>query len=94
VIKSRRNTYNGFVGKLKGRDYLQDLDIDVKGMHCIDLAQDRGKFWAVVNMAMNTVLPEYIRNFLTSSGTISFSRRTMLLGLSYGHQGRHPTDTT
>jgi hypothetical protein len=61
-------------------------------MHCIDLAQDRGKFWAVVNMAMNTVLPEYIQNFLTSSGTISFSRRTLLLGLSYGHQGRHSTD--
>ena len=62
-------------------------------MHCIDLAQERGKFWAAVNMAMNIVLPEYIRNFLTSSGTISFSRRTLLLGLSYGHQGMHPTDT-
>ena len=62
-------------------------------MHCIDVAQDRGKFWAAVNMAMNTVLPEYIRNFLTSSGTISFSRRTLLLGLSYGHQVIHPTDT-
>jgi len=62
-------------------------------MHCSDLAQDRGKFWAVVNMAMSTVLPEYIRNLLTTWETISFSRRTLLLGLNYGHQGRHPTDT-
>jgi len=62
-------------------------------MHCIDMAQERGTFWAVVNMAMNTVLPEYVSNFLTSPRTISFLRRTLILGLSYGHQGRHPTDT-
>jgi len=30
AIKSRRDTYSGFVGKLMGRDYLQDLDIDVR----------------------------------------------------------------
>ena len=88
MIKSRRHTYSGFVGKLLTRPRYR-----CEGMHCIDLAQEKSKFWAAVNMTMNTVLPEYIRNFSTSSGNISFSRRILLLGLTYGHQGTHPTDT-
>jgi hypothetical protein len=48
----------------------------------IDLAQDRGRWRAVVNVVMNLRLPQTAGNFLDRSGTVSFSRRTLVRGVS------------
>ena len=47
-------------------------------MDWIDLAQDRGRWQALLNAAINHRVPEHERQFLTSSGPIGFSRRTRL----------------
>ena len=70
-------------GNLRERDYLEDLategriifwsiTIKWKVMDCIHLAD--------VNMVMNLQVPQNARNFLTSWGTVKFSR-TLLLGV-------------
>jgi hypothetical protein len=48
----------------------------------INLAQDMGRWRAVVNTVMNLWVPEKAGNFLTSRATISFSRRTLLHGFN------------
>jgi len=50
-------------------------------MDWIDLAQDRERWQAVTNAAMNLRVPLYAGNFLTSWGTVSFSRRDLLCGV-------------
>ena len=37
----------------------------MEGMDWIDLAQDRGRWWAFVNMVMNLQVPHNAGNFLT-----------------------------
>jgi hypothetical protein len=58
------------------------------GMDWIDLAQDRDRWRAVVNAVMKLGVPYSAGNFLSSWGTIRFSRRTLFLGVSYFHDQR------
>jgi hypothetical protein len=64
----RRGAYRILVGNLRERDHLEDIDVDGQiilkwifkkqdgGMDCIDLAQDRGRWWDLVNAAVNIQL--------------------------------------
>jgi len=42
-----------------------------------DLLQDSKKWQAPLNMVQNSKVPKNVGKFLTSWGTISFSRRTL-----------------
>jgi hypothetical protein len=48
----------------------------------MDLVQDRGRWWVLVNVVMNLWVPKNMGNFLTGSKPVSFSRRTLLHGVS------------
>jgi len=50
-------------------------------MDWIDLAQDRDRWWALVNAILKLQIPYYVGNFLTTRGPVSFSR-TLLHGVS------------
>ena len=54
-------------------------EIGWEGVDWIDLAQDRDKWQAVVNTVKNLQVTSNAGNFLTSRGTVSFSRRTVRL---------------
>jgi len=41
-------------------------ELGCKGMVWIDLAQDRDKWWALVNAVMNSRVPQNAGNFLTN----------------------------
>lgn len=61
------------------------MDLKEIGFECvdwIDMAQNKDKSQAVVNMVMYLHAPQ-AGNFLTSCGTSSFSKRTLLCGISY-----------
>jgi len=47
-------------------------------MEWIDLAKDGDRWRAVMNAVMNLQVPRNVGNFLTSWGTVSFLRRTLL----------------
>jgi hypothetical protein len=47
-----------------------------------ELAQDRGKWWAIVNVVIKLRVPENVGKFLTSFKPYNFSRRTALHGVS------------
>jgi len=51
-------------------------------MDGIDVAQDRDRWRALVNIVMNLRDPQNAGNFLTSFKPVRFSRRTVLHGLS------------
>jgi len=53
-------------------------------MDWIDLAQDRTKLRALVDL-MNIIFPKNAENFLTSWETVSFSRRIQLHSVSAFH---------
>jgi hypothetical protein len=66
---------------------LGDRGLDGKEVGCgvmdwIELAQDRGRWRALVNVVMNFRVPLNEGNFLTSYKLVSFSRRTVLHGVS------------
>jgi hypothetical protein len=71
---------------MKRRDNLGDLGVDLREIrryivNWTHLAQDRGKWRAFVNTVMNLHVPEMVGNFLTSLGTMSFSKWTLLHGV-------------
>jgi predicted small integral membrane protein len=75
----RRGAHRDLVGKPEGRRPLlktqhsweDNLKINLKemgwgGMDWIDLAQDRDRWWALVNVVINLQVPHNVGNFLTS----------------------------
>jgi hypothetical protein len=51
-------------------------------MDWIDQAEDRDKWWALVDMVMNLWVPQNVGDFLTILELLSFSKRTLLHGVS------------
>jgi hypothetical protein len=98
MIKSRRmmgdkrNAYGILVGKPErkrplGRPRCRRVDnikTDLReiGWDCIDLAEERDKRRAVVNMKIKLRVPQNVEKFLSKCTTGSFSRRTQLRRVS------------
>jgi hypothetical protein len=74
------------VGRPEGRSHLIDPGVDgriilkwifkkwdVGGMDRTDLAQDRDRWWALMNVVMNLCVPQK-GYFLTSCGPVIFSK--------------------
>jgi len=59
---------------------LQEVGCEV--MDWLDLAEDRDRWRALVNVVMNHKVPQNAGNFFTSSELISFSRHSVLKGIS------------
>jgi hypothetical protein len=56
--------------------------VGCEGMDWIGLAQDIDRWRTIVNAVMNLRVPVNAGNFLTSCNPVSFSRRTLLHGVS------------
>jgi hypothetical protein len=91
----RRGEYRVLVGKLDGkrplgrprRRWEDNIKMDLQrgrsgGMDWIELALDRNRWRELVISVMNLRVPLHAGNFLTGCEQVSFSRRTMLHGVS------------
>jgi hypothetical protein len=58
------------------------MDLQDVGEDWIGLAQDRDRWQALVSAVRNLWVPKNAGNFLTSCKPVSFSRRTLLHGVS------------
>jgi hypothetical protein len=57
-------------------------EVGFGGMDWIGLAQNRDRWRELVNAVMNLRVPQNADNFLTSYKPVSFSRRSLLHGVS------------
>jgi hypothetical protein len=87
----RKSVYRGLVGKPEGkiplgrpkRRWQDNIKIDFqevgcRGMGWIDMAQERDRWRALVNVVMNLRVLQNAGNFLTSGEPVIFSRRALL----------------
>jgi hypothetical protein len=94
-VGEERGMYRVLMGKPEGKRPLgrhrqrwednirMDLqEVGCGGMDWIGLAQDRDRWRAIVNAAMNLRVPLNVGKFLTSCKPVIFSRRTVLHGVS------------
>jgi len=98
-MREMRNVYKILVGKSEGmrllrrcRCRLENIWIDLReirweGVDWINLAQDWDQWQALMKMVMNLCVPLKAGNVLTSWVTMSFSRRTLLHGVSSALHG-------
>jgi hypothetical protein len=90
-----REVYRVLVGKPEGkrplgrprRRWEDNIKVDLHevgcgGMDTIELAQDRDMWRALVNEVMNIRVPQNAGNILTSFKPVSFSRMTLIHGVS------------
>jgi hypothetical protein len=73
LVRSRRRWENNIKTDLQGKEW---------GTDWIDLAHNRDRWRAIVNAVMNLRVPQNAGNFLTSWEPVSFSRRTVLHGVT------------
>jgi hypothetical protein len=93
-VGEERGVYRVLVGKPEGKRPLgrprrrwEDIRMDLQEVGCggtewIGLAQDRDRWWAIVNAVMNLQVQQNAGNFLVGCKPVSFSRRTVLHGVS------------
>jgi hypothetical protein len=94
-MRYTRGIYRIFVGKPEGKrppgrhrrgwddNITMDLqEVGLGGIDWIELAKDRDRWQALVTAVMNLRVPYNAGNFLTSCKPVSFSRRTLLHGIS------------
>jgi hypothetical protein len=68
--------------KLDNNIKMDLLEVELGGIDWIDLAQDRDRWWALVNTIMNLRVPYNVGNSLTRWEPVNFSRRTLIPGAS------------
>jgi hypothetical protein len=98
----RRGVYRALMGKPEGkrpfgrprRRWEDDIKMEVGcgGMNWIELDPNRDRWRAPVNVVMNLRVTYNAGNFLTSLEPVSFSRRTLLHGVSKYLIRRHDRD--
>ena len=91
-IWERSGVYRVLVGKPGGKKPLgrrweENIkmglqEVGCEGMNWIELAQDKDTWRALVTAVMHFRVPQNAGNFLTSWEPVSFSRRTLLHGVS------------